>query len=410
MPRVGTTTFLAQDYDNLVDSPILIGNLASHEFDCGGKRHYLVNSTEDPFWDVTESLKDTREIVARNLELWGSLPYDEYWFLNILVEDKGGGGLEHKNSCALVASRYATRTRQTYVDWLELVSHEFFHVWNAKRLRPVELGPFDYENENYTHGLWFAEGFTEYYGSLMAARAGVITREEYLTALSNEIDKLQKSPGRFARSAELSSFDAWIKAYRPDENSVNATISYYTKGAIIAFLFDARLRAAGDTLDRFMRRTYEEYSHGFPATAFAELKEFISGTQEVDYTAALEFYGLRFKETALSQTAWLGFTTRNDNGRLIVATVPRGTPAFSAGFSAEDEILAIGNSRVLPDQWAQRMDQMRAGERVEVLVSRRGRLTNIGATLAEDPGKRWSLEVDPAATPVQRDRLNAWLQ
>ncbi len=409
MHRTGDQTYLALDYDTLVDSPILIGNPATYEFECGGKRHYLVNSVEDPLWDMQRCLEDTRKIVAKNLELWNSLPYDEYWFLNILVEDKGGGGLEHKNSCALIASRYATRTRQTYVDWLELVSHEFFHVWNVKRLRPVELGPFDYENENYTRGLWFAEGFTEYYGSLMAARAGVITREEYLTALSNEIEKLQSSPGRFTRSAELSSFDAWIKLYRPDDNSVNATISYYTKGAIIAFLFDARLRASDDTLDGFMRRAYEQYSVGFPETAFSELRDVVRGTDELDYTPALQFYGLRFKAVPVSQTGWLGFTTKIENGRLIVATVPRDTPAFLAGFSAYDEILAIGKSRVLPDQWPQRLEQMRAGEKVAILVSRRGRLTNIDATLAADLGKRWSLEVDPAATPVQRERLNAWL-
>jgi predicted metalloprotease with PDZ domain len=411
MPRIEADTFLATNYDALVDSPILIGNPDIHEFECGGKKHYLVNSVADSLWDAERAVEDTRKIVAKHLGLWGGLPYADYWFLNILVEEKGGGGLEHKNSCALIASRYATRTRAAYVDWLQLVSHEFFHVWNVKRLRPIELGPFDYESENYTRGLWFAEGFTEYYGALMAVRAGVTTREEYFTALSNEIEKLQTTPGRFTRSVDLSSFDAWIKLYRPDDNSINSAISYYTKGAVIAFLHDARLRAAGDSLDGFMLRAFEQYSgpRGYSETAFPELNNLVTGTRELDYTATLQYFGLRFKEVPLSTKAWLGFTTKNENGRLIVSTVPRETPAYTAGFSADDEILAIGQSRVLPEQWTQRMEQMQPGDKLPILISRRGRITTIDAKVEADPGKRWTLEIAPQATAEQSERVSAWL-
>jgi predicted metalloprotease with PDZ domain len=342
---------------------------------------------------------------------------EQYWFFNILVEDKGGGGLEHKNSCCLIASRYATRTRTAYVDWIELVSHEFFHVWNVKRMRPIELGPFDYESENYSRGLWVAEGLTEYYGSLMAARAGLLTRDEYIGgSLSRVIEILQTTPGRFTRSVELSSFDAWIKAYRPDENSINTTISYYTKGAVIAFLLDAKLRATSErTLDDVMRIAYERYSgaDGFPEGAIQEIGGAAptDSTEELDYGVALELFGLRFKAIAPGPAkSWLGFTTKTDNGRLIVATVPRGAPAFDAGFSADDEILAINDSRVLPDQWPQRMEQFKAEEKITVLVSRRGKLTSVDALLSADPGKRWTLEVIPEATPKQREQLNAWLR
>ena len=411
LTRVDIHTYLAPDFDTLVDSPILAGNLSVNEFECGGKRHYLVNSTEDSMWDCSRSVEDISKVVARNLELWGSLPYEQYWFLNILVEGQGGGGLEHKNSCVFIASRYAMRTRAGYGKWLELMSHEFFHVWNVKRLRPVELGPFDYENENYTRGLWMAEGFTEYYGNLMAARAGVLNREEYLNALSTEIETLQTTPGRFTRSGELASFDAWIKAYRPDDNSINSTISYYTKGAVIAFLFDAQLRAANDSLDQFMVEAHRKYSEtaGFPGNGFPELEKLITGVEELDYAQALEYFGLRFKAAAKATKASLGFTTKVDSGRLIVAAVPRGTPAYEAGFSADDEIIAIDSSRVLHDQWAQRLEQLRPGERVTVLVSRRGKLVSVEAVLAQDPGKRWSLEVHPDATAAQKERLNAWL-
>jgi predicted metalloprotease with PDZ domain len=423
MERTGDHCYLAADYDTLVDSPVLLGNLAVHEFVCAGKSHHLVNSVSDASWDVERSITDTRKLVEKNHELWGSLPYDAYWFLNILVEDKGGGGLEHKNSCALIASRYATRTRSGYTRWLELVSHEFFHVWNVKRLRPVELGPFDYETENFTRGLWVAEGFTQYYGGLMAARAGVITRDEYLgTSLAGEIETLQTTPGRFTRAVDLSSFDAWIKLYRPDDNSVNASISYYTKGAVIAFLLDAKLRAEGRSVDELMRKALAQYSgsSGFTGDEIFQmvggelgvwLREVVEGIGELDYAGALDFFGLRFKPSSGgAPKVWLGFATRVDSGRLIVASVAFGTPAHAAGFSAEDEVIAIDNSRVMADQWQQKMEQIRPGECLAVLVCRRGRLVTVRAAFEEDPGKRWILEVLADATAQQKERLNAWLE
>ncbi len=176
-------------------------------------------------------------------EMWGELPYRKYVFLNLLTE--GSGGLEHRNSVCLMTSRWATPHAQGLpLGWLGLVSHEFFHVWNIKRLRPVELGPFDYEHENYTRSLWIVEGITDYYGPLTVRRAGLSATEEYLASLSEAIHTLQSTPGRLVQSAEQASWDAWIKLYRPDENSVNTTISYYTKGAVVGWLLDARIRHA----------------------------------------------------------------------------------------------------------------------------------------------------------------------
>jgi predicted metalloprotease with PDZ domain len=283
------------------------------------------------------------------------------------------------------------------------VSHEFFHVWNVKRLRPAELGPFDYENENYTRSLWVAEGFTEYYGSLIAVRAGVITRDEYLAVLSTEIETLQTTPGRFTRPVDLASFDAWIRAYRPDENSINATISYYTKGAVIAFLFDAQLRIGGASLDDLMRNAYQRYPNGFPETAFTDrfewLRKAVTTTSELDYAQALDCFGLRFK-TPASTKSTLGITTKVESGRLIVAKVPHGI----AGFSADDEILAIDGYRLLPGDWTERVEHLPVDVPAEFTVSRRGRLTTVTATPTLDPGKRWSLEV------ADLDRVNAWLE
>jgi predicted metalloprotease with PDZ domain len=408
LPRDGDH-FVAPDYDTLVDCPILAGNPTVHEFDVEGKPHYLVHQGDTSLWDGPRSVADVEKIVRQQLSMWGSLPYERYLFLNVLVDGAGRGGLEHKNSCCLISSRYSTRVRASHVTWLELVSHEFFHTWNVKRLRPVELGPFDYENENYTRALWLSEGFTEYYGPLMLVRAGITKTDEFLKSFSI-IEKLQTTPGRLTQSVELSSFDAWIKLYRPDENSVNTTISYYIKGAVIALLFDAKLRAGESNLDQWLRLLYDRYSgdRGFEDVKDQWLQSLVETTDELDYNPVLDLYGLRFKEN-ISKKSWLGFTTKIDKGQLLITTVPRGTPAFDAGFSPEDEIVGINGYRVLPDQWATRMEQLQPGEKIAVLVSRRGRLVTVDAALAEEPRRGWILEVKPDATPEQTRQLNAWL-
>jgi predicted metalloprotease with PDZ domain len=198
--------YLATDYDTLVDCPIVAGNQAVYEFTVGGKPHALVNVGEGGIWDGPRSARDAEKIVRANEKLWGSLPYEKYVFLNMLLD--AGGGLEHKSSTLLLSSRWRGSTRQGYLGWLGLVSHEYFHAWNVKLLRPVELGPFDYDNENYTTGLWISEGFTDYYGDLMLPRAGLATRDEFLTSLGQSIQQLQTTPGRLVQSASMASFDS----------------------------------------------------------------------------------------------------------------------------------------------------------------------------------------------------------
>jgi predicted metalloprotease with PDZ domain len=342
---------------------------------------------------------------------------------------EAGGGLEHRNSTLLMTSRWTTRTRKAYLSWLELCSHEFFHAWNVKRLRPVELGPFDYDEEVYTRSLWIAEGVTDYYGELLVRRAGLSTRDEYLEALSNHIESLQTTPGRLVTSAGRASFDAWIKQYRPDENSPNVTISYYTKGAVLGFLLDATIRRAtggSKSLDDVMRAAYAKYSgaRGYTPDQFREVAEQVAGidlrpfweaavegTEELDYTGALDWFGLRFRDphSADRERAWLGAATRNDNGRLVVTQVRRGTPAYEAGVNVEDEILAIDEFRVRADRLETRLEQYAPGDRVSLLVARREQLVRLPVTLGAEPPKTWRLEVRPAATDTQQQHLAAWL-
>jgi predicted metalloprotease with PDZ domain len=427
----GEHRYRAPDYDTLVDSPIVIGNPAVYDFEVDGKKHSLVDVGEGGVFDGARAAKDLEAVVKEDRRLWGSLPYDRYIFFNMITES--GGGLEHKNSAMLMTNRWSTRTRRAYLSWLELASHEYFHAWNIKRLRPVELGPFDYDNETITRSLWIAEGFTDYYADLQVLRAGLQAPDEYLEDLSSTIELLQTTPGRLVQSAEMASFDAWIKFYRPDENSNNSSVSYYTKGTVIAFLLDAKIRKATNgakSLDDVMRLAYQKFSgpKGYTPEDFRavveqvagrNLKEFwdsaVEGTSELDYMEALDAFGLRFKAPAQPATdrspkPWLGISTRNDNGRLVITQLQRGSPADVAGLNVDDEILAIDDFRVRADRLENRLEQYKGGDKVTALVARREQLVRIPITFGIEPQKAWRLEVNPAATEAQRRLLDGWLR
>jgi predicted metalloprotease with PDZ domain len=422
-------SYRAADFDTLVDSPIIAGNPATYPFAVDGVPHALVNIGEGGVWDGPASAADVERITREQHRTWGFFPYERYLFLNMLVE--AGGGLEHKDSTLLMTSRWTSRDRRRYLRWLGTVSHELFHAWNVKQLRPAALGPFDYEREAYTPSLWMVEGLTSYYGPLLVHRAGISTRAEYLEALSAQIESLQTTPGRLVQPVADASHDAWIRFYRPDENTRNTTISYYTKGAVIGFLLDARVREATGgrrSLDDVLKAAYDRYSgaRGFRPGEFEAVASEIAGvdlgdwfdravrsTDELDYRPALHWYGLEFASDAPNgddaAPAWLGLDTRAAGGRLLVAAVPRGTPGYEAGFNVGDEILAIDDYRVQPGGWRQRLDLYRAGDEVAFLIARRERLVRLDARFGNRPPETWRLQPAESPAPAQTERLDAWL-
>ncbi len=415
-PGAQPHTYCAPDYDTLVDSPILIGNPDVYEFTVDDVPHVLANAGDTTFFDAPRAVKDLAAIVQAHKEFWGSFPYQRYVFINLITE--AGGGLEHASSSVLMTSRWATRTRKAYLRWLELASHELFHAWNVKRLRPIELGPFDYEREAFTPSLWIVEGITDYYGDVLVLRAGCSWAQEFLDSLSDKIEEVQTTPGRLVRSVTQASMDAWIKLYRPDENTPNTAISYYTKGAVVAFLLDARIRCATDgarSLDDVMREAYAHFAgrRGFTPDEFRTLTErvagadlgpfwrtAIEGTDELDYSEALDVFGLQFRPANGPPNgrpkAWIGAATKIDSGRLLVAQVKRETPAFSAGLNVDDEILAIDQVRVRADRLEERLEQYAPGDRISLLVARRDRLLSLDVVVAGEPPRSWRLEPRPA--------------
>mgnify|MGYP006234023825 CR=1 FL=1 len=234
----GSTTYTYADYDQLVDCPIEIGNQVEFDFDAAGVKHHVGIYGAGNF-SIKDLKRDMAKIIEAATDVFGQNPNKDYTFIIHNVTN-GQGGLEHVNSTTLSVNRF-TYSGNEYRNFLSLFAHEYFHLWNVKRIRPVELGPFDYDNENYTSLLWVMEGFTSYYDELLLLRAGYYSKEEYLRKLFGTLNYVEGSPGARVQPVAHASFDAWIKAYRPNENSRNTTISYYSKGSVIAAILDAKI-------------------------------------------------------------------------------------------------------------------------------------------------------------------------
>lgn len=417
----GELRFVARDFHELVDSPIICGDVDVRDFAVSGVPHELATVGGLDIWDHERAARDVARIVSTQHAFWQVVPYDRFVILNGLLDT--GGGLEHARSTLVMASRWDSRDEEDYRAWLALISHELFHTWNVKRLRPRGLGPFDYEREHYLHELWVVEGITSYYDDLLVHRAGLSTRSEYLAALSKQVERLQTTPGRAVQSLAASSFDTWIKFYRPDEHARSRRVSYYVKGALVAFLLDVELRKHGHDLDQVMRAAYERFLEDGYTGAELEalideiagtplsplLQRYVVGTEELDFAPALELFGLRFRPSeGVEGRAWLGAELRLDGGRAMVREVPSGTPAHEAGVAVDDELIAIDDER-LPTDVDQRLARLRAGETVDLLVSRRGRLRRLRVVLGERPSDTWRLELDPSASATQRRSLESWL-
>lgn len=422
--------FLAADFDELVDSPVECGTHRLLSFDVDGIIHQIA------IWghgneDEGRLVADTRRIVEVQRDFFGGLPYPHYSFILHLTDGRGGG-LEHRNSVTNQLDRWSFRPERSYERYLALTSHELFHVWNVKRLRPAPLGPFDYRRENYTRMLWLVEGGTSYYDALLLVRAGLMQPRRYLERLAEAIVSLQSQPGRLLQSLEQSSFDAWIKLYRPDENSANASISYYLKGSLVCLLLDMEIRArtAGThSLDELLRRLYAAYPLSGPGipedgallAAVEELAgahdgafrdffaRYVSGVAELDYARALAVVGLELRWGRRAPRAWLGLSFKRQGERTLVSTVRADGPAYGAGVYAEDELLALDGWRVNEERLNARLAERAPGETVRLALFRGDALVEVPLTLGEAPPDRLELVTLGAPSAAQRQAYCSWL-
>ena len=401
LPRVEgqTNTFRAENFDILYDSPFEVSNFKEISFDVEGKPHRMVFEGEGNY-DMAKTARDVKKIVEESRRMFGELPYKDYLFI---VNLRGGGGLEHLNSTALQFNRLGFTTR--YMDFLTLAAHEFFHAWNVKRIRPDALGPFDYNNENYTRLLWVAEGGTAYYENVLVRRAGLMSDKDFLEGRAAAFQALQNRPGRFETSLEEASFDAWIKYYRPDENAVNNQISYYDKGEIVNFLLDLEIRRNSNgakSLDDVMRYLYtdfykkgrnytpEDYQKISEMMAGKSLSDFfakyVRGREEIDYNSILNSFGLQLTTGGnAAEKAYLGANLAQQGERLSVSNIPAGTPAYEQGLNANDQIVAMNGLRIAPTDsvkdFTTQLEMKKPGDKIRLTFFRFDELREMQFTL-----------------------------
>ena len=420
LPEVAgkANTFKAENFDVLYDSPFEVSNFVETTFSVRGVPHRVVITGEGNY-DLKQIAIDAGKIAEEGAKMFGSLPMENYLFI---VNLRGGGGLEHSNSTALQFNRFGFKPRSQYTRFLSLVAHEYFHLWNVKRIRPDALGPFDYENENYTKLLWVAEGVTAYYEGLLLERAGLISDQDFLAGKSDLIRDLQTRPGRFETSLEEASLDAWIKYYRPDENSINNQVSYYDKGEIVGMMLDIeiRTRSAGKgSMDDLLKYLYDEYfkkGKNYTPEDFQKAAEkaagvslddfftkYVRGEAEIDYNAILNGIGLQLTKTEPNKgKAYIGAATADEAGRLMIRTIPAGTPAYEQGLNTGDQIVAIDGYRASQAFLQTYLADKRPGNRIKLTLFRFDKLQDMNFILGSDT--RPEYEFGPVENPTALQR------
>lgn len=421
-------TLTAPNYDILFDSPVEVGNQDVFSFTTGGV-NYEVAMCGEGNYDKERLKKDMAKIIDEETAVFGENPNKRYIFIvhNYL---RGGGGLEHLSSTVLGATRTAYTDEKGYQSFLSLVAHEHFHLWNVKRLRPIALGPFDYDNENYTTNLWIAEGFTSYYQDIILRRAQLYPTENYFKLLSDNISALENQPGVNIQPVADASYDAWIKAYRPNENSANSTISYYSKGSLIGLLLDLEIINSSKgtkSLDDVMKYMYDQYykikKRGYTDTEFKLAlekfagknlddfyKNYITGLTPLDFNKYLAYAGYKLKdEYAGSNDPALGISTSvNADKKIVVTAVLRNGAAWKDGLNVGDQLLAM-DGKTLTDVKGLLNDK-KTGDKVIFSISRDGLKKDIPVTLLRNTQVKYSIEALPNISAQQQVVKNKWLK
>ncbi len=430
-------TFRAENFDVLYDSPVECSNFKQIDFQVRGVPHRIVIDGEGNY-DQKRLLAGVQKIVETEVSLFGDIPYHDYTFI-LHLRANTGGGLEHLNSTALGFRRNAFAKEEGYRNFYGLVAHEFFHLWNVKRIKPEALGPFDYTKENYTRSLWVAEGITEYYGNLMVRRAGLITDMAYLEQIAKNIQDFQNTPGREKMSAEEASFDSWIKFYRPDENSINSQISYYDKGELLGLLLDLDIRRrthSAKSLDDVMRYLYSDFykkGRNYTPADFQKACELIAG-ESLDlffsryvrgreelvpaYREAFAWVGLRLEQGGgdvgqidgpLPLKANFGADLEQTGDKLSITHVRAGTPAYEQGLNANDQIVALDGARVTKETFEARIKEKIPGDTIHVTVFRFDDLRTFDIRLGADSSVPFRIVPLSQVSDEQKRIYQAWM-
>lgn len=419
----GSQSYTFKDYDHLVDCPIEIGNQEVFDFEAAGVKHTVAMYGVGNY-DVNVLKKDMARIIEEATAVFGQNPNKEYTFIIHNVVD-AQGGLEHTNSTVLSVNRWSYEGSK-YVGFLSLVAHEYFHLWNVKRIRPIELGPFNYDEENYTSLLWVMEGFTSYYDELLLLRAGYYTREKFMNKMLSTLNYVEGSTGTRVQPVAHASYDAWIKAYRPNENSANTTMSYYSRGSVIAMMLDAMIinKSKGkQCLDHFLQHIYKEFyekkGRGFTEDEFkTELEKFagdldeffakyIHGTEIPDYNKVFAPVGMNMTYVGTPRPD-AGISVSGSGGSTTVKRIRSGSAAETAGLSVNDEIIGVNGFRTDAKAFNEFVNTLQAGDEVSIIYARENiiGITDMVITNYEQPKFEYSF----GTGKVTQKFLDYWLR
>ncbi|MGA8940295.1 MAG: PDZ domain-containing protein [Acidobacteriaceae bacterium] len=437
-------TFEAPDFDVLYDSPILIGNQERLQFEVKGVPHYVAVENVPAEVDRTRMTADLKAIVTAATQLMGEVPYKHYTFL---MMGRGRGGIEHANSSSNQFIGTSITTPAGYMGWLSFISHEYFHNFNVKRIRPLALGPFDYDQENLTHMLWVSEGLTVYYEDLVLVRAGLMTKDQYLAKMGTAIGRFENSPGRHYQSATESSWNTWNTSSGIGGDR-DTTISYYDNGAMLGAMLDLKIReSTGNrrSLDDVMRGMYETYyvqkKRGFTDAEFQaecesvagtkldELFSYASTTREVNYAKYFALAGLKLEvKSAVAPGGSIGLDTDTQEipadempagregrvaapaFRLVVTDTAAASPAALAGLQPGDRIVDVDGIAATPAVLNAAIQAKKPGEKINLQVVRSGKEMTVEVAVAPKMKKTFTLTVAEGASPAQRKILNTWLR
>lgn len=426
------STLIAPNYDVLVDSPLEIGIHELIEFDVGGVPHEIVLWGWGN-WDAQPLAEDFAKIVEVQTAIFQDTPYTRYVFM-IHSAPGMGGGTEHLNSTIMQTSPSTFDSADSYRRFLGLVSHEFFHTWNVKQLRPAGIHPYDYSSENYTKLLWVSEGTTSYYTNVALVRAELLTPTQYLKSLSTSIDRHQNLPGRHIQSLEESSFDAWIKFNHRTADSPNTTVSFYSKGSLVSLMLDMAIREATSneaSLDGVMQDLYTAFplsGPGFTPTDLqnaverrtgtnfdAFFQDYAAGTAELELEHALATAGLDLKlkpndkDDESSGLAYLGLSLQSKSGLASVRTSYADGPARAAGLIPGDLIVALNDRRLGSGDLDKRLKDFEPGDTIKLDYFRRDELRQAQVTLASKPNAKWTVSHTKEPTDQQKTVYESWL-
>ncbi|MBI3578899.1 MAG: M61 family metallopeptidase [Ignavibacteriales bacterium] len=384
--------FTAPNFDYLADCPLEIGNQKDFEFDVEGKKHVLSIFGSGNFTADT-LIKDISNIIKTAKEFWGVLPYEHYLFL-LHVTPSAGGGTEHMNSTIMGERPFIFKNPKTYEGFLGLVSHEYFHTWNVKQLRPYGIHPYDYTKENYLKELWIAEGTTSYYGGLLLVRAGFITAKKYVEGLAPNVEGDRNRPGNKLQSLSESSYDAWVKYWKNNQQAYNSEADYYDKGSDVSLLLDLEIRQRSEnkhSLDDAMRTLYKRFplkgKKGYTVDDLQKIAEelgggsfkeffdtYVHGTTPIAWELYLGYAGLELTAKESERKSWLGAVTSDNGGSTRIVRLIAGSPAEAAGLDPGDEIVAMDGYRVRTDDLKDRVAQLNAGDTIKLTVFRDNQL------------------------------------